>query len=210
LPPPPFHFCHYHTATAPGLNKDEPGTEEPSFANHEAARDAATRLSAVIWNAFLVSIKADTGGGSGDQKWSGQWNFKHTATGVTGGFAFRHETDDNGAELLEKIGGTACSAPTDYFAGGYTVPDSEDLPPGESFVDTGKIRGCTVGGPNHIVGRYQSNHFDATRGDIDLTLDAGGRHWRGTFTLDGTPGESKWEGDFDKHFEGDGATEPSA
>ena len=208
-PPPPFNFCHYHTAFAAGLNKDEPGTEEPSFANHDVAKDAARRWSSVLWEAFLVSIKADPRGGGSVQKWSGQWDFKHVGSTVTGGFAFRHATDENGADLLERIGGKACSDPSDYFAGGYTVPDDEALPAGENFVDTGKIRGCTVGGPNRIVGRYQSNHDDATRGNLDLMLDASGRKWKGTFTLDGTPGERKWEGTFDEHFDGDGANEPS-
>jgi hypothetical protein len=209
LPPPPFHYCHYHTPGAAGLNKDEPKADEPSHVNHAAARDAATRFSSILWEAFLVSIDADPRGGSSEQRWSGQWDFKHTVSGLAGGFAFRHETDDNGADLLERIGGTACSGETDYFAGGFTVPDDEALPPGESFVDTGKIRGCTVLGKNHLVGRYQSNRSPDTKGDIDLTLDASGRRWKGTFTVDGSPQKVAWTGTFDEHFEGDGANEPS-
>lgn len=85
-------------------------------------------VGASIAGAFATTLL----GSHGAQKWAGQWFFTHTSgpsTGMTGGLAFRHETDDYGAELLEQIGGVACAEPTDYFIGAYTVPDTEDLPP---------------------------------------------------------------------------------
>lgn len=159
---------------------------------------------------MLAAVGLGSGASHGQQRWSGQWDFVHDS-GVTGGFAFRHETDENGATLLQQIGGTPCPEPTDYFAGGYTVPDGtppSGPPPGE-FVDTGKIRACVVdGNPLHVRGRYESNHSGGDRGDIDLTLDASGTSWTGTFTIDGAPGTFGWRGTFDKHFE-DGADDPS-
>jgi Ca2+-binding RTX toxin-like protein len=110
---------------------------------------------------------------------------------------------------LSQVGGTPCPEPTDYFAGGYTVPDGtppSGPPPGE-FVDTGKIRGCTLGNdPNHIRGRYESNSSGGS-GNIDLTLTSP-TAWTGTFTVDGATGQFAWRGTFDKHFE-DGADDPS-
>jgi hypothetical protein len=52
--PPAGHlFCHYTTSTTMGLNKDEPGTEEPSFQNFDWAAGAARREAAYLWKAFL-------------------------------------------------------------------------------------------------------------------------------------------------------------
>lgn len=167
---------------------------------------------------LVVSVAATAGvlaattlGSHGQQRWSGQWDFVHDS-GVTGGFAFRHETDEYGATLLQQVGGTPCPEPTDYFAGGYTVPDGTPPagtpPPGE-FIDTGKIRACVVdGNPLHIRGRYESNSSGGDAGNIDLTLDGSGTSWTGTFTVDGVPGSFGWRGTFDKHFE-DGADDPS-
>lgn len=164
----------------------------------------------------MAASTLGSGTNHGSQKWSGQWDFEHldasgAPNGVRGGFAFRHETDENGATLLTQIGGAACTEPTDYFAGGYTLPDGTPpapaLPPGE-FVDTGKIRACTVGGdPKHVQGRYESNGSGGS-GNIDLVLGAGDASWSGTFTVDGQPGVFQWRGTFDKHFE-DGADDPS-
>jgi hypothetical protein len=160
----------------------------------------------------LAAVGLGTGASHGQQRWSGQWDFVHDSGGVTGGFAFRHETDENGATLLQQIGGTPCPEPTDYFAGGYTVPDGTPPAgtpaPGE-FVDTGKIRACVVdGNPLHIKGRYESNGSAGPSGNIDLTLDASGASWTGTFTTDGQTGVFGWHGTFDRHFE-DGADDPS-
>jgi hypothetical protein len=160
------------------------------------------------------ALAATTFGSHGQQRWSGQWDFEHldpagAPNGVTGGFAFRHETDEGGATLLSQIGGTPCPEPTDYFAGGYTVPDGtppSGPPPGE-FVDTGRIRGCTVGNsPDHLKGRYESNGSGGS-GNIDLTLTSP-TTWTGTFTVDGQSGVFQWRGRFDKHFE-DGADDVS-
>jgi hypothetical protein len=157
-------------------------------------------------------LAATTFGSHGQQRWSGQWDFEHLTggapNGVTGGFAFSHEQDDSyGATLLTQIGGTACPEPTDYFSGGYTVPDGTPVPPPE-FIDTGKIRGCTVGNdPNHLKGRYQSNVSGGTSGNIDLTLTSP-TAWTGTYTVDGQSGVFQWRGTFAAHF-GDGADDPS-
>jgi Ca2+-binding RTX toxin-like protein len=167
-------------------------------------------LTLVVCAAATV-FATTVSGRHGEQRFAGQWDFFHTSgpsTGVTGGFALTHRTDEEGAELLQLIGGLACEEPTDYFTGGYTVPDDEDLMPGQPFNDTGKIRGCTVGDPYHLRGRYESNSFDAVRGDLELALEPDGTVWTGTFTVDGDPNEYTWTGTFDNHFE-DGADEPS-
>jgi Ca2+-binding RTX toxin-like protein len=124
---------------------------------------------------------------------------------VTGGFAFRHETDEYGSQLLEAIGGVSCPEPTDYFIGGYTVPDTEDLPPGEGYIDTGKFRGCTLGDEQHLRGRWQSNGNSSIAGDFELVLDSTNEAWTGTYTADGDPIEYTWTGFFQNHFDGDGA-----
>jgi hypothetical protein len=149
-----------------------------------------------VLGAALAGALATTGSGShGAQEWAGQWTFMHTSgpsTGLKGGFALRHETDEFGAELLELIGGVACPEPTDYFAGAYTVPDTEDLPPPPDnvYVDTGKFRGCTVGDPKHLRGRYQSNFDDSVAGDFELELsESDDERWTGTFTADGSSEE---------------------
>lgn len=171
-------------------------------------------VSAVGAAGVLAAASLGFGASHGQQRWSGQWDFEHLAggvpNGVSGGFAFRHETDENGAMLLQQIGGTPCPEPTDYFAGGYTVPDGTppppSLPPAE-FVDTGKIRGCTVGNdPNRLKGRYESNGSGGS-GNIDLTLTSP-TVWTGTFTVDGRSGVFQWRGTFGAHFE-DGADDVS-
>jgi Ca2+-binding RTX toxin-like protein len=169
-------------------------------------------IAAGLAGAALAAVLAAPGSGTHTaQFWAGQWDFTH-ADGLTGGFGFRHDTDDTGTTLLVQIGGTACTEPTDYFAGGYTVPDGTPPPPAEppgSFGDTGKIRACTVDSdPKHIKGRYQSNGSGGA-GDIDLLLDESKTHWSGSYTIDGVPGEFAWEGTFDKHFDGDNALDAS-
>jgi hypothetical protein len=67
------------------------------------------------------------------------------------------------------IGGTSCAEPTNYFAGTDTVPDTEDLGPKEPYADTGKFRGCTVGDPKHLRGRYLSN-FSASVAAISISF----------------------------------------
>jgi hypothetical protein len=171
------------------------------------------RVLLVLAAAGAVGVLAATSLGTHTgQRWAGQWDFVHDSGGVTGGFAFRHETDESGAALLQQIGGTPCPEPTDYFAGGYTVPDGTPpagTPPPEAFVDTGKIRACVVDGdPLHVRGRYESNSAGGDRGDIDLTLNSSGTSWTGTFTVDGEAGVFGWHGTFDKHFD-DGAEHPS-
>lgn len=57
-----FHYCHYSTSTAIGLNKDTPftsGDVNPSHKNHAFARNAATRASAQLWAAFLHDLPPD-------------------------------------------------------------------------------------------------------------------------------------------------------
>jgi hypothetical protein len=111
----------------------------------------------VLFGVVLAGVFATAVSGShGEQKWAGYWHFTHLNSpnpGLTGGFALQHRTDADGADLLEQIGGIACPEPTDYFVGGYTVPDTEDLPPNTGYNDTGKIRGCTMGDRTYTVGR---------------------------------------------------------
>jgi len=137
----------------------------------------------------------------------GQWNFVHLGedgepNGVSGLFALRHETDERGAELLAEIDGEACSEPTDYFAGAYSVPAG-----GPPFDDTGSFRGCTSGGPGLLVGRYRSDSSAGDSGGFRLTLE-GTERWEGTFTVDGDAKTYWWRGTFNRHF-ADGAEEPS-
>ena len=113
--------------------------------------------------------------------WAGRW------TSSFGGFAFSVRTEANGRELLAKIGGKVCPAPSQYYAGGYNNPD-----------DQGKIRGCTVG-LNHLVGRFESNRTKA-RGSFDVTRSGAG--WRGTWSTDAGDGGA-WQGSFKAHFDGD-------
>lgn len=62
-----FEFCHYDTRTAegegaPGLNKDHGCTEtcaEPQLINHGKAREAATDVALLLWEAFLADLKKD-------------------------------------------------------------------------------------------------------------------------------------------------------
>jgi hypothetical protein len=154
----------------------------------------------------FVTVSAVAFADHGTQKWSGQWNFVHLGddnepNGVSGLFALRHETDERGAELVIETGGDACSEPTDYFAGAYTVPAEGP------YVDTGSFRGCTSGGPSVLVGRYKSDFADGDEGSFRLTLD-GARTWNGTYTVDGDAKTYKWRGTFNRHF-ADGAEEPS-
>lgn len=166
------------------------------------------RLAALVLALLAVTaaVAVTVSGSHGQQLWAGQWNYSYP--GVQGGFAFRHETDVNGADLLEAIGGVACPEPTDYFAGGYTIPD--EPPPEVPYVDTGKIRGCTVdGNPRRLQGRYESNRDSAVAGSFDLTLDATNERWNGTYQPDGDPQAHSWTGFFDNHFDGDGASNVS-
>jgi Heterokaryon incompatibility protein Het-C len=55
-PPPGFRFCHYRTSAAMGLNKDEPGTAEPSHANYPWAAGTATREAALLFKALLQRV----------------------------------------------------------------------------------------------------------------------------------------------------------
>ncbi len=120
---------------------------------------------------------------------------------------FATRLDEYGGELLQQIGGLVCPEPTDFFIGGYTVPDTEDLLPGpqQEYIDRGKIRACTVGDEQHLRGRYQSNDYPSVAGDFELLLDDSFEHWTGTFTADGDPNEYGWSGFFQVHFDGDGA-----
>jgi Ca2+-binding RTX toxin-like protein len=164
------------------------------------------RLAALVFAVSVVAglVAVTVSGSHGPQLWAGQWNYSYP--GVSGGFAFRHETDTNGAELLEAIGGVACPEPTDYFAGGYTIPD--EPPPDVPYIDTGKIRGCTVDNdPRRLQGRYESNQGGGA-GSFDITLDETNERWTGTYQPDGDPVAHAWTGFFDNHF-ADGAEELS-
>ena len=55
-PPAGFRFCHYRTSAQPGLNKDEPGTGEPSHVNFPWAAATATREAALLWTALLEKV----------------------------------------------------------------------------------------------------------------------------------------------------------
>jgi hypothetical protein len=185
---------------------------------------APRRWSIAITGIVVVAVagagpaSANENGHFGVQRWSGQWSFVQSQSGATGRFGFRHETDRFGLKLLRQIAGTRCREPSDYFAGGYTIPQTGALGPGESYVDTGKIRGCTVGNPNHLVGRYQSDISRGVGGNIDLALATGtpefprpySDHWTGTFTMPGVRGRLAWHGDFESPFRGDGAFDPSS
>ncbi|MCC6222605.1 MAG: hypothetical protein IT201_03830 [Thermoleophilia bacterium] len=57
-PPPGLSYCHYVTSTTAGLNKDEPGTGEPSHANHEFAAKVAERVSVLLWRDFISRATA--------------------------------------------------------------------------------------------------------------------------------------------------------
>ncbi len=168
---------------------------------------------AVLLGAGLAGAFAPMASAShAEQKWAGYWHFTHLNSpnpGLTGGFALQHRPDDEGENLLDLIGGIACAEPTDYFVGGYTVPDTEDLAPDQSYNDTGKIRGCTVGDRLHLRGRYQSNQDPSVAGDIDLVLsESDVERWNGTFTVDGDTETYSWTGYFQGHFD-DGADVPS-
>lgn len=114
--------------------------------------------------------------------WAGQW------TSSFGGFAFSVRTEGNGRELLEKIGGKVCPGSSQYYAGGFNNTD-----------DQGKIRGCTSGGVDHLVGRFESNRTKQ-RGSFDIKRN--GSTWAGTWSVDGGNG-GRWNGAFKGHFEGD-------
>lgn len=61
-PPPGFDFCHYQTATAMGLNKDEPISEshEAQAVNFDYARSAAERMAEALWQDFLGKLTPTT------------------------------------------------------------------------------------------------------------------------------------------------------
>jgi hypothetical protein len=139
--------------------------------------------------ALLATIPTAGSGSHGAQWWSGQWSSSF------GGFTLRHESDQTGQQLLEAIGGTACTEPTDYFAGNYTAGS-----------EAGVIRGCTVGGPDRLKGRYRNTGGSVT-GSFDVTLFSP-THWTGTWADDGGP-SGTWQGDFLGHFAGDGAENAS-
>jgi hypothetical protein len=182
-------------------------------AHHRSALAGITGVGMLIAGVAL----ANPFGHFGIQRWSGQWSFIQSKSGLMGGFGFRHETDSRGRALLRQIGGRACREPTDYFAGGYAIPETSALGPGEKYIDTGKIRGCTVANPDRLVGRYQSDGSISNSGNIDLVLASGrpsgdrpyAEHWTGTFTEQGVRGKLEWQGDFEGPFTGDGAFDPS-
>ena len=70
-PPSGLNYCHYHTSTNPGLNKDEPvnpkkpSASEPSYVNHPFARQAAEDMTAVLWKSFLTSVRRPVGSSGG-------------------------------------------------------------------------------------------------------------------------------------------------
>jgi hypothetical protein len=148
----------------------------------------------VVATALCLACAALPAAGAGraqqpdpDHPWAGQWSSSF------GGFAFRVTTAADGRALLEQIGGKACAGSTEYYAGGYNDPD-----------DQGKIRGCTQGRPDHLVGRFESNKT-GQGGSFDVTRS--GSTWKGTWSSDGGGGGS-WQGSFLRHFEGDGAGTP--
>ena len=197
-PPEGSTYCHYDTGTTPtiGLNKDEPGSTEPSHVNHGFAKDAAQAVSGLVWKEFERLLAKTTpercpealagscpapGYPDPPYRWAGQW------TSSFGGFGLRVETKTNGRKLLEQIGGKPCSGSSQYYAGGYNNPD-----------DAGKFRGCTQG-LNHLVGRFESNRTKQ-QGSFDITRS--GSTWKGTWSLDSGDG-GKWDGKFIEHFDGD-------
>jgi hypothetical protein len=167
---------------------------------------------------FAAGALANPFGHFGAQRWSGDWSFVQQRSGLTGDFGLRHESDGRGLMLLRAIGGKACHQPSDYFAGGYTIPPTSELAPGGKYLDTGKIRGCTVGNPDHLVGRYQSDASSSNSGNIELWLATGrpsgdrpyADHWTGTFTVNGKKARLAWNGQFEGSFSGDGAFDPSS
>jgi hypothetical protein len=106
-PPDGFTYCHYHTTTNIGLNKDEPYAPlkyhastingEPSHQNFEYARAAAQKMSTLLFQSFWdkysnclshsTLIRAGSGAQTGCRKplatWAGTWS-----TSI-GGFALR-------------------------------------------------------------------------------------------------------------------------
>ncbi len=119
------------------------------------------------------------------QLWSGEW------TSSTGAFGLRLETPTYGAQLIEQIGGTPCTGETEYFAGGYNDPG-----------EAGKFRGCTEGGADTLVGRYQSDS-NSNAGSFRIVLEDSLGNWKGTYTPDGGA-PAAWSGSFKANFGGDG------
>jgi hypothetical protein len=160
-PPVGFHYCHYHTPTTQGLNKDEPKLDEPSHANFEVARTAAVQVSSVLWKTFSASIQTivrtvrcpqaepsctNTG------PWSGAWDVSgQTAVGGPVGHfgTFRLAHVDRASavsELTEIVHGSQNSqlgfcvqqgASADVYVGSY------------KYGGGGRIIGCTKGDTLH-------------------------------------------------------------
>jgi hypothetical protein len=55
-----FRFCHYLTATTPGLNKDEPfekSGDEVAHQDFDYARWAALQVSKALWMSFMNDLR---------------------------------------------------------------------------------------------------------------------------------------------------------
>ena len=178
-PPKGFTYCHYHTTTNVGLNKDEPYAPlryntttingEPSHQNFEYARAAALKMSKLLFQSFwdkyskcLTHAPMNRTGSAAQSVcrkpvavWAGQWSTS------TGGFALylmdaadienaKHE--QYAPQLYNKL---KCPG-TSYYRGGYVDPN-----------DRGKIIVC--GTSTHVYGRWRSNE-DGNSGSFDISL----------------------------------------
>ena len=117
---------------------------------------------------------------------SGQW------TTNTGGVGFRWVTGAEGAPAIRSLGGTACPGPSEYYRGGYV-----------SGSETGKVTGCTVGGPKRMRARYRSDD-GAAHGTFDVTF-VPPNTFKGSYHTD-AGANGPYTGAFKAHFGGDGAS----
>ena len=122
-------------------------------------------LAACVLLAVVVSI---AWGSHGTNVLAGKW--ATSANGTPGGADFTVVTNTEGAQVLSSMHGTPCAEPTTYYRAFYHEDDGT----------TGTMAGCTVGSPQHFVGRYAPDAGQG--GGVDITV--GSATFGGYFTYD--------------------------
>lgn len=186
LPPKGLNYCHYASVTAangertPGLNKDSPGSAEPSHINHSFARKAATDMTAVLWKSFLTTVRrpADKQAGTGATK-------KPPATGAACTENWWRGTwkrvEHGGEVTFGQSGGRITSGSYTWFGGGtfagMTLQDNCRTMTGNQGA-TDQLKAAVfeihLESKNHFAGNWRWATTPARHPD-------GSKRWNGSF-----------------------------
>lgn len=150
-------------------------------------------VAAVATGVALAVLVAGAAATGEVNVFAGQW------TTNTGSIEYAVADPSVGAAQLIGEGGQPCAPPTVYYVGTYSDPGPR----------TGVASGCTVGGPNHLVGRFvgDASTDRGSAGDININFVAPSS-FSGYSTNVNSPGGSgqqfSYTGTFRAHFAGDG------